>query len=96
MLAGIPLDFATCDTTDVGFQGKFVEGTANAFVKYGFDKGLVGYSSSTLSGPSVVKANQFLRDAFKIFTDTPPTFEKMTDASKNQKILDGIIVKINS
>ena len=95
LLAGIPLDFATCDTTDVGFQGKFVEGTANAFVKYGFDKGLVGYSSSTLSGPSVVQANKFLRDAFKIFTDTPPTFEKMTDASKNQDILDGIVVKIN-
>jgi hypothetical protein len=44
---------------------------------------------------SVVQANKFLRDAFKIFTDTPPTFEKMTDASKNQDILDGIVLKIN-
>ena len=98
MLAGIPLDFATCDTTDVGFQGTFVEGTANAFVKYGFDKGLVGYSSSTLSGPSVVQANQFLRDAFTIFNDVdkPIKFESMKDASKNQAILDGMIVKINS
>ena len=95
LLAGIPLDYKNCETNDAGFEGIFVEGQENAFVKYGFDKGLVGYSPSTLSGPNVVQANKFLRESYEIFQTTPPEFANMTNAAENQKILDDIIIKIN-
>ena len=97
LLAGIPLDYKYCEINDLGFEGGFVEYQTNAFVKYGFDKGLVGYSSSTLSGPNVVQANKFLRESYERFNTiaTKPTFENMTIAANNQKILDDIIKKIN-
>ena len=96
LLAGIPLDYNVCEINDLGFEGGFVEHQTNAFVKYGFDKGLVGYSSSTLSGPNVVQANKFLRESYELFKTKPPVFENMTIAANNQKILDDIIKKINS
>ncbi len=95
LLAGISLDYQTCEINDTGFEGTFLEGQENAFVKYGFDKGLVGYSSSTLSGPNVVQANKFLRESYEIFQTTLPKFANMTNADENQKILDDIIKKIN-
>ena len=95
LLAGIPLDNNYCGTIDSGFEGEFIANEKNAFVKYGFDKGLVDYSPSTIAGEGIIKANKSLRDAMAKYNSTPPTFESMLDASKNQKILNDIILEIN-
>ena len=98
MLAGIPLDFVDATISDVNFQGDFVELKANAYVKYGFDKGFVGYSNSTLSGENSAKADLCLKEAHELFKklDLNNYFKPMTDPTKNQVILDTIIKGINS
>ncbi|MGL6125073.1 MAG: BMP family ABC transporter substrate-binding protein [Metamycoplasmataceae bacterium] len=101
LLAGIPLDLEENGNSDLGFQGDFVavgsEGIAkNAYVKYGFDKGLVGFSNSTLAGDDADIANKALDNAYKRFKDKKPTFESMEVASENKRILEGIIAKINA
>ena len=98
LIAGIPLDFISADkeTNDKGFEGAFAINVKNAFVKYGFDKGLVGYSPSTLAGEEAAKVNALLDKSFKLFNEKKPIFEVMTDAGKNQILLNAIIVKINT
>jgi hypothetical protein len=98
LIAGIPLDFISTDkeTNDKGFEGAFAINVKNAFVKYGFDKGLVGYSSSTLAGEEAAKVNALLDKSFKLFNEKKPIFEVMTDASKNQTLLNAMVVQINT
>ena len=95
LLSGIPLDNVDCGTTDVGFEGSFVANEKSAYVKYGFDKGLVDYSPSTISGKGIIEANRSLRNAMAEYNKKTPVFASMTDANKNQKILDAIIAEIN-
>ena len=97
LLADIPLDFKTTTTDDAGFESTFVANQENAYVEYGFDKGLVGYSPSTLSNSDdSTSVNQFLEEARALFEANKPVFVSMVDASKNQKALDALVVKINS
>jgi basic membrane lipoprotein Med (substrate-binding protein (PBP1-ABC) superfamily) len=98
MLAGIPLDFVDATISDVNFQGDFVELKTSAYVKYGFDKGFVGYSKSTLAGENSAKADLCLKEAHELFKklDLNNYFKPMTDPTKNQVILDTIIKGINS
>ncbi len=98
LIAGIPLDFISADkeTNDKGFEGAFAINAKNAFVKYGFDKGLVGYSPSTLAGEEAAKVNALLDKSFKSFNEKKPIFEVMTDAGKNQILLNAMVVQINT
>ena len=95
LLSGIPLDNVDCGTTDVGFEGLFVANEKSAYVKYGFDKGLVDYSPSTISGKGIIEANRSLRNAMAEYNKKTPVFASMTDGNKNQEILDAIIAEIN-
>ena len=95
LLSGIPLDNVDCGTTDVGFEGSFVANEKSAYVKYGFDKGLVDYSPSTISGKGIIEANRSLRNAMAEYNKKTPVFKSMLNADKNQEILDGIILEIN-
>ncbi len=97
MLSGIPLDFVSeTGITDVGFQKDFVEKQKSQFIAYGFDKGFVGYSSSTLAGEEANKANLSLKNAMEEFKKTKPQFESMINSDNNQMLLDKIIEGINS
>ena len=97
MLSGIPLDFVSeTGITDVGFQKDFVEKQKSKFIAYGFDKGFVGYSSSTLAGEEANKANLSLKNAYDIFMKKKPKFQSMINPNNNQKLLDKIIEAINS
>ncbi|MGL5204888.1 MAG: hypothetical protein ACRC63_01410, partial [Metamycoplasmataceae bacterium] len=86
---------------DTGFQGDFVSidsvGTdyKNAYVKYGFDKDLVGFSASSLSGNDATIANKALQNAFTRYKAMTPTFQSMTNAGANQGILNGLVAEIN-
>jgi basic membrane lipoprotein Med (substrate-binding protein (PBP1-ABC) superfamily) len=101
LLAGIPLDFTSGNTNDQGFEGDFKANGKSALVKYGFDKGMIGYSPSTLAGEEAAKVNALLENAYKIFLTLKPIepskdyFKPMTDSSKNQVILDAMIAQIN-
>ncbi|MGL5617532.1 MAG: BMP family ABC transporter substrate-binding protein [Metamycoplasmataceae bacterium] len=101
LLAGIPLDHTEQGVSDAGFQGDFsaidVVGKPykNAYVKYGFDKDLVGFSTSLLKDSDADIANKALQTAFEKYKAMRPTFEIMTDPSANPDILNGIIAKIN-
>ena len=96
MLAGIPLDYKTEKSTDIGFQSEFVELKTNAYVKYGFDKGFVGYSTSSLIGSEASKANTCLENSYNIFVANKPKFQSMINSGENNKLLNGIIKAINS
>lgn len=104
LLAGISLDFTEGEQSDNGFQGEFVpigtetasQPAKNAFVKYGLDKDLVGFSASTIKGSDGDIANQALANALDKFKANKPKFQDMTVADNNQKILDKIIVEINT
>ena len=96
MLAGIPLDYKTEKSTDIGFQSESVELKTNAYVKYGFDKGFVGYSTSSLIGSEASKANTCLENSYNIFVANKPKFQSMINSGENNKLLNGIIKAINS
>ena len=93
LLSGIPLDNTDGNISDIGFEGLFVANKISAYVKYGFDKGLVSYSPSTIINKIMV--DNLLKDAMTKFDTIKPKFISMIDPSKNQEILDGIILEIN-
>ncbi|MGL5590750.1 MAG: BMP family ABC transporter substrate-binding protein [Metamycoplasmataceae bacterium] len=101
LLAGIPLDHTEAGVSDVGFQGDFsaagvIGGSnKNAYVKYGFDKDLVGVSQSLLKGNDANIANKALTSAMFKFNSIPPIFQSMTDPTKNEEILNDLIAQIN-
>ena len=97
LLADIPLDFKEGTTVDdAGFESTFVEYQTNAYVEYGFDKGLVGYSPSTLSNSDdAAQVNIFLDEAYEKFSTSTPQFISMIDGNNNQKLLNALVVKIN-
>ncbi|MGL5643810.1 MAG: BMP family ABC transporter substrate-binding protein [Metamycoplasmataceae bacterium] len=101
LLAGIPLDHTEAGVSDIGFQGDFsAAGVAggtnkNAYVKYGFDKDLVGVSHSLLKGNDANIANRALTSAMFKFNTTPPKFEPMTNPLENENILNALIAQIN-
>ncbi|MDK2819529.1 MAG: BMP family ABC transporter substrate-binding protein [Mycoplasmataceae bacterium] len=96
MLSGVPLDFISGAINDNGFEIDFVPLVKNQYVKYGFDKDFVGYSPSTISGDDASLVNKLLEDALARFKSKKPVFELMTDSTKNQDLLNGLIAKINS
>ncbi|MGL5205377.1 MAG: BMP family ABC transporter substrate-binding protein [Metamycoplasmataceae bacterium] len=103
LLAGIPLDHNESGISDIGFEGNFVAagtGTiekpeANAYVKYGFDKDLVDVSKSLLKGNDANIANKALENAMAKFKSQTPIFQPMTDPTRNEEILNGLIALIN-
>ncbi|MGL5643343.1 MAG: BMP family ABC transporter substrate-binding protein [Metamycoplasmataceae bacterium] len=101
LLAGIPLDHNEAGVSDIGFQGDFsAAGVAggtnkNAYVKYGFDKDLVAVSRSLLKDNDANIANKALQGALTRFQSTPPVFQSMTDPTKNEEILNGLVAFIN-
>ncbi|MGL5643700.1 MAG: BMP family ABC transporter substrate-binding protein [Metamycoplasmataceae bacterium] len=101
LLAGIPLDHTEAGVSDLGFQGDFsAAGVAggtnkNAYVKYGFDKDLVGVSQSLLKGNDANIANRALVNAIAKFKSNPPSFQPMTNPIMNEEILNNLIMIIN-
>lgn len=103
MLSGVPLNYKDDNSDDKGFEGDFVsianatesKLAKNTFVKYGFEKGFVGYSKSTIKDGAQV--DLLLQKYFDEFTKTKPTFEDIaTDPTKNQTILNGLVTEINA
>lgn len=95
MLAKIPLDYTTPNATDIGFKKQFIENKSNAFIKYGFDRGFVGYSPSSMEESEAVKANECLERAFKKFSSTPIIFANMDNPLENEEKLNKLIEEIN-
>ncbi len=97
LLSGITLNYNDKVFDDNGFEGEFSKNEKNAVVKYGFNKGFVGVSESTVEDK--VEINKLLVKYKSQFLDKSEKgeiiFKDMTVETANQKILNDMVIKIN-